>query len=141
MSGRSFAAAFNNLTIGSGSGQPPHTPGSVISERHSLMNNNNMTNLNMSMSNMSMSSMMGGPPNNHVGSGGVVMSPNGSVGGGSGIIAGHGMTNGHIGGHVPIMNGNASQAILSQKPDVHTIKLQKISNGLGLSIVAAKVRK
>lgn len=139
MSGRSFAAAFNNLTIGSGGSQPPHTPGSVISDRHSMMNNNNMTNLNMSMSNMSMNSMMG-PSNNHLGGAGV-LSPNGSVGGGSGVIGGpHLMTNGHIGGNPPMVNGNSS-GMLSQKPDVHSIKLQKISNGLGLSIVAAKVRK
>lgn len=129
MSGRSFAAAFNNITMGSaGGGHPtPH------SDRHSvqMMNNNNMTNLNMSMSNMSMSSMMGAP--NHSAS---VLSPNGSVGGGS-VVGGHGMSNGHIGG---ITNGNSGMIPAQKHPEVHTIKLQKITNGLGLSIVAAKVR-
>jgi hypothetical protein len=104
MSGRSFAAAFNNTMSGSGH-VGPGTPGSVMSDRHSLMSQNN--NL-MSPSTSNQGGMMMG-------------------GGGGGFNTSHLM---------PPSNPHPGR---QYEPEVQTIKLQKISGGLGLSIVAAKV--
>lgn len=110
MSGRSFATAF-----GSG-GVLGQGPGSVMSERHSFINNhgsvmNNhghgyMGNNNMPMS-MSSNSIVANQVQQQL------FSPN------------------HL---MPPPNPHAG-------PEIQTIKLQKISGGLGLSIVAAKVRQ
>lgn len=102
MSSRSFAA-YNNM------GSSGMTPGSVISDRHSFVNQNhsvnNISNLNMPI--MSMSSNSIANQNQQQ-----LFSPN------------------HL---MPPTNPHSG-------PEIQTIKLQKISGGLGLSIVAAKVR-
>jgi len=104
MSGRSFAAAFNNMSSSGHVG----TPGSVMSDRHSLMSQNN---------NHMSSSSMGGPN--------------------QGMMGGGGFSTSHL---IPQSNPHAAASGGRQyEPEIQTIKLQKISGGLGLSIVAAKV--
>ncbi|XP_021958494.1 afadin isoform X3 [Folsomia candida] len=113
MSGRSFAAAFNNMT---GSGMVVGTPGSVIgSERHSFINNHT------------------GVVNNHhhgVIGNNMPMSPSSS----NSILANH--HNNHA--QQQLFSSNQLMPPPGAGPEIQTIKLQKISGGLGLSIVAAK---
>lgn len=83
-----------------------------MSDRHSLMSHNlsNVNNMSMSMS----SSSMAGPNQNMMGGGG-------------------GFSTNHL---MPPPNPHPARQF---EPEIQTIKLHKISGGLGLSIVAAKV--